>query len=148
MKPVQQLFRHDPANGSIGDCHRCAIASILEVAAEEVPHFGATTWGDGAAFTMAFDEWLIGRGFKMVTVAYYDDLPLDECLRLWSTGANDVYYILGVQSRRGGNHSVVGLNGKVVHDPHPDGQGDVPYRSIDGVWQISVLVPLRFTARW
>lgn len=38
MKPVRQLYRHDPANGVYGDCWRACIASVLELPIEDVPH--------------------------------------------------------------------------------------------------------------
>ncbi len=31
MRPQKQLFKHDPANGVYGDCHRAAIATIFLV---------------------------------------------------------------------------------------------------------------------
>ena len=39
MKPVKQLFHHDPANGVWGDCFRAVIASVLSLPVEAVPHF-------------------------------------------------------------------------------------------------------------
>ena len=39
MRPQQQKFKHDPANGSYGDCFRTALACILDLDRDEVPHF-------------------------------------------------------------------------------------------------------------
>ncbi len=39
MIPLMQRNHHDPANGIYGDCHRAAIASLLELPMDDVPHF-------------------------------------------------------------------------------------------------------------
>jgi hypothetical protein len=38
MTPHKQRFRHDPANGIYGDCWRTAIACLLDIQPEEIPH--------------------------------------------------------------------------------------------------------------
>lgn len=39
MTPVTQEFRHDPKNFIWGDCHRAALATILDLPISKVPHF-------------------------------------------------------------------------------------------------------------
>jgi hypothetical protein len=38
-------------------------------------------------------------------------------------GFIDTYHVISGPGPRGCHHSVVGLNGKMVHDPHPDRTG-------------------------
>ena len=38
MTPVKQQFLHDPPT-SYGDCHRAALASLLDLTIDDVPNF-------------------------------------------------------------------------------------------------------------
>ncbi len=112
MKPVYQtLFGRKN-----GNCHAACIASIFEIPLEGVPNFCCEpTW------PLNENEWLRERGF--VRIQFDIDA---ETFKVWQpllTGAfRDVYHLAGVDSPRGPwLHLVVFQNGKLIHDPHPEG---------------------------
>jgi hypothetical protein len=106
--------------GDRGNCFAACLASILE---EPLPEFGLTSDPD---YDTNVDAWLAARGLR------YTQVPSDVKPMGWTT-------IEGI-SPRGGMHAVVGLNGKIVWDPHPkelnDGQGLV------SVERYGLLLPL------
>jgi len=71
------------------------------------------------------DEWLaeynsfLGRhhGLQLLILSPNEDL--------WQDGGGSLhtYHLISGISPRGIAHSVVGLNGEIVHDPHPDRTG-------------------------
>lgn len=123
MTPLKQRFRHDPAGGVFGDCHRAAIASVLDLPLDEVPHFAADN-PDGASFERRAKDWLRSRGLVPINVAYSgDDMPL--MFRSVKSMNPGVYYLLGGRSRTGVNHTVVCLDDAIVHDPSPTEAGVV-----------------------
>jgi hypothetical protein len=89
------------------------IASILNISLSETPDI----W---AAQERGEDWWIVSQEF----VARYG-------YKLKFHWAKDYkhprgqYYIVGGDSPRGttGGHACVALNGKIVHDPHPDRTG-------------------------
>ena len=114
MKPVDQLYTDLPGEGDVvGDCWRASLASILELPAEEVPHFVAL----GDSWVDATHAWLAKRGLEG---AFYDGGPPPEY-----TG----YAVATGKSPRGDwNHAVVAYvreTGPSVaevsleHDPFP-----------------------------
>lgn len=122
MKPVWQRNRHDPANGVWGDCHRAAIASILELELDEVPHF----YDEGRTAPEAEQlerEFLASRGLVPITFTSQSDL--DAMLR-WIAHYNPgTCHLLGGQSRNGVMHTVICCDGQIVHDPSLDQSGIV-----------------------
>lgn len=89
--------------GKRGRCFPTCIASILDIDERDVPDLDNT---DRAQV----DKFLAPYGY------YYREVGTD-------VRPLGYHIILGV-SPRGGNHSVVGRDGKLVHDPHPqDGTG-------------------------
>ena len=104
MVPIKQKNIHDKAKGTVGDCFRACICSILEISDEGMPNFAEDeTW-------TTLREWLNGNKLDI----YYYDFPKDI--------TNEYYMAVGV-SPRGVLHSVVYKDGKLAHDPHPDGGG-------------------------
>ena len=79
-----------------------------------MPHFG-DGGPTGDVFADRERDFLRTRGLVPINVMF--DAPLDrvlECLEAMNPG---VYYLLGGKSRTGVNHTVVGLSGRIVHDP-------------------------------
>jgi hypothetical protein len=114
MKPIKQRYRHQPGKGIYGDCHRAAIASILELPLDDVPHFG-DGGPDADEFERRTQAWLRTRGIVGIQVPYSGDLGhMFRCIKALNPG---VYYLLGGESRTGVNHTVVCLNDEIVHDP-------------------------------
>ena len=114
MIPVKQQNLHRPSEGVWGDCHRAAIASILEKPLDDVPHFG-DGGPDGEEFARREADYLRAQGIVPIRVIYTDDLPL--VLAAVGKMNPGVCYLLGGQSRTGVDHTVVGLNDAIAHDP-------------------------------
>lgn len=116
MIPVNQSIIHDPKNGKNGDCWRAAIASVLELSINEVPHFGDMEYIEGIKAELRF---LMKYGFSLYRIympaGEYPKLTEDEC---------PYYFIVGASPRdKNITHQVVGYKGKIIHDPHPDKTG-------------------------
>lgn len=91
-----------------GDCFAACIASLLGLDIDEVPDFGQ---GKKNWYRL-FEEWLRCRRLAPLTV-YGKSAIIPK----------GVYYLAGGKSSRGIPHSVIYLNGEMVHDPHPDRDG-------------------------
>lgn len=121
MKPVYQKIV-DPGRG---DCWRCAIASILELNAGDVPNFVGDHLDGGEPSHTACKKWLGERGLFLLAVNLQNEEWFD---RLDFFFLEQVYCIMSVPSQRlqGGWHSVVGefqiIDGNtelvVAHDPN------------------------------
>lgn len=104
MKPVDQT-----TSGPQGDCLRACVASVLEVALEEVPMKG------GGAIDERVMHWLSERNLALVHHPIINRNERGEA-SYWYYG----YVILLAESPRGsGQHAVVLYDGEIVHDPHP-----------------------------
>ena len=91
--------------GESGTCFRSALASVLNLRESQVPDFPE------ANCDLGVDEFLKPRGLR------YEEYPITN------PAPSGYHFILGT-SPRGGQHCVVGLNGKLAFDPHPqDGTG-------------------------
>lgn len=133
----KQLFKHDPENGIYGDCHRTAIACLLDLPAEEVPQF----WIEGETsveFSKRERAYLATKGLSTVDVIF--DCELDQLLTHLESVNPHAYYILGGTSRLGCGHSVVGKGGKIVLDPSQEDTGIVG--RLDGYYWVTYLVPI------
>ncbi|WP_156748614.1 hypothetical protein [Mycobacterium sp. 1465703.0] len=127
---VDQEFLHDPDTGSVGDCWRAGIASILGCPIAAVPHFVRdypNQDGDEVARWFAeTQQWLIAN--HDVTILYYDtpDAVRAECRAETSSYP---HILIDGRSPRGVAHVVVGdaITGEIMHDPHPsrDGLADI-----------------------
>jgi len=119
MKPVMQTLFYD--KDGTGNYFEACIASIFEIDLKDVPNFHGEKW-----FT-DFWEWLKVHGYTS-----YGSL-CNEKIEDYEGGV-DGYFIIVGESPRGkhikGGHAVVYKNGKMVHDPHPDGTGVVSIKYI------------------
>lgn len=139
----KQAFRHRPEQGEYGDCHRTAIACILDLPRDAVPNFGEH-YDDTDAFHAAERQFLASHGLAKVNTLFQADL--DQVLAHIASVNPDQYYLLGGTSRSGCGHSVVGLGGEIVWDPSLDDSGIVGPMD-DGFYWVSYLVPLSTTRR-
>jgi len=117
MKPVYQTI----FDNKIGNCLQACVASILELELEDVPNFmeAGDDWAD------EYGRFMFRFGLQLLT------LDRDALLRqdVWWPGG---YHIISGDSPRGDwQHSVVGYEGEMVHDPHPEGGGLVEPHSFD-----------------
>lgn len=105
MIPVMQT----KFGAGVGNCWEACIASILEIAIEDVPDFPKDDQDAATA------EWLDTQGYYF---ANFKDVRNDITL---SPG---LLYIVGGKSPRFQClHAVVFRGREMVHDPHPDGTG-------------------------
>lgn len=107
MKPVFQT-RIGPVNGN---CMAACLASIFEVAINDVPDLGAVMEEDGDEWWNTLDRFVRQYGLTMLLV------------KQLQTGQLKGWHMIWGASPRGIPHSVVGCNGKIIHDPHPEGGG-------------------------
>lgn len=116
MKPLQQRFRHKPDDGIYGDCHRACIASLLELELEldDVPHFG-DGMPDADEFNRRVDAFLKARDLVSVGSPY--DCTLEHLLIVMKVTNPGAFYLLGGTSKTGVNHTVIGYEDKIIHDP-------------------------------
>ena len=93
-----------------GNCYPAVISCIMDLdSAEDVfqvqEHYHKEDWWD------LMWNWLIEKGFEPITIKEH----------LF----DDSFYFVSGQSPRfpKGNHICIYQNGKLYHDPHPDGTG-------------------------
>lgn len=128
---ADQEYLHDPENGSVGDCWRACIASVIGRPIAEVPHF-VRDHGDEGWFE-ATNAWLaehVGQTFL-----YYDGEHAARAERRHEVTPRE-YVLLDGKSPRGDWYHVVvadAVTGEVVHDPHPSRAG---LASIAGVFAL------------
>lgn len=137
MTPVRCRVKHDPPN-SYGDCVRACVATILDLDAEDVPHF----YHDNPTGEVGMErmrEWLRERGLAPFVTGYPPD-PLAEVLGYMNTVNPHVPYML-FGGTGDGDHVVVCIGGKIVHNPAWYGCSIIEPPSI-GHWQVVVLVRL------
>lgn len=136
MQPVKQLFRHNPPH-TYGDCHRAAIACILNMRPQDVPHFmdGKPDNAPAPEAHAHVEFWLNRRGLTQITVCYAGGELRDLLITVGNHNPG-VAFILGGQSRIGVNHSVVCCNGEIVCDPSLDESGIVGPCD-DGYWWVT-----------
>lgn len=102
---TQTILLNDPS-GRQGDCLRAAVASLLDLPPDEVPHFIESTgdwWEDMAAFAR-------GHGY-IVTQHGPDHEPPVFGLAFGFTNRSDE------------RHAVVYRDGAMAWDPHPSRDG-------------------------
>ena len=112
MTPVMQT-----ETGKYGDCFPACLATVFDIALSEIPNFHRLSDGDEKLWWAAVRDWLYPRGFGLITIA----IPDLEWL-----SSVEGYLIVYGQSPRGLSHATVWRDGKMVHDPHPDGGGIEP----------------------
>lgn len=123
MKEVTQLVLHGVDADVPGDCFRATIASLLDMPAEDVPHFLHGV--KGGEWMNRLNVWLGQRGLAYIEF----DMADEGVVHAWRAGMNgcgmDVYHSLCGPSPRfpAELHNVVGRNGDVVWDPHPERKG-------------------------
>lgn len=105
MKPIFQTKFGKPD----GNCTAACLASLLDLDIDTIPDF--TTQGD--SWITAFNEWLAPGGLALLWIELPNRFVIPP----------DTYYMLWGISPRDIEHSVIGYNGEMVHDPHPDGGG-------------------------
>ena len=148
MIPIKSEYKHDPATGTYGDCHRACIASILELPRHAVPHFLEDNCSAGV-FHARVEAFLRSVGFRQFSAAYTasEDVSVGDFLKSicrHSHSLMDTFFILGVRSPAGCGHSVVCRGLEVVWDPT---YAEKPaYLPLDGHYWITILYPVNLPA--
>lgn len=118
MIPIKQtLFNIEEGAEDAGNCFVAALASILEVDLDSIPHFckiysGKTEW------FVAARRWLrYNYGLDLLPLNYENETDDERRkIRIYLKG----YHIASVKSPREVMHSVVIKDGVIVHDPSPN----------------------------
>lgn len=135
MTPHTQRFRHDPDAGVFGDCFRTAIACLLEIDPEEVPHHHRVLAGGEQSRLLR--SWLMMRGLTLIELAWPTETLFDLLVNLeHAIGDTGMKFMVSGQSPRGTDHVVICDTKGFVHDPHPDG-GFLTGPMDDGNWFVS-----------
>lgn len=127
MRALKQRFKHDPANGVWGDCHRTAIATVLGLELDEVPHFAGDGCSD-AEFARREREFLASRGIVSISMPLVlaEGSDYRELLAMVARmNGDDFVYLLGGRSRTGVNHTVVCRGAEIFSDPSQSDAGIV-----------------------
>lgn len=121
----------EPGNGQRGDCYRTALSCLLELPAEEVPHFYEDAVSDEADDKWDFNKaipawitaWLAERGLLRIMTTISGDLP--TVLHYCSMMAGGSPYLLSGVSSTGISHVIVAQGSKMIWDPSPRNVGVV-----------------------
>lgn len=127
-----QTILHNPEEGHYGDCWRTCIACLLDLKPDEVPHFAL----QGKNYFESTQSWLHERGMALYEYAYRDDFLMQ--------GIKGCFHILSGPSPRDPvnvRHSVIGLDGQVVWDPHPT-QAGLHDANDKSSWYITLIIRL------
>ena len=116
MTPEICTVKHDPANGTYGDCVRACVASILDLDSEAVPHFYHDD-ADGAIIQRRMIDFLAPIGLAPFVIHYPGALNRDELFALLGEVNPAGHYMLFGSFPQGGDHVIVCKGGEVVHDP-------------------------------
>lgn len=113
------IVKHDPENGSWGDCTRACVASIFNLPAESVPHFceGGELPPDAEGYMpweRRLRSWLAERGYGLLHIQFNDRLDAG-----WQQSLQ-FHYVRGGKTSRGTNHDTVYFGDSLVHDPRSD----------------------------
>ena len=99
--------------GDDGNCFAACLASILELELDQVPDYDGRT---DSGWWRKYNIWLTKEfGLSMCHIARGDgSWFIDDC---------NTFHLCSGLSPRGLEHSCVGKNGRIVHDPHPSNEG-------------------------
>lgn len=130
MKPVFQTQTHDPANGQVGDCFRAMLASALELPIEDVPHFLKECDGDELAWRRGINAFLRDYNLAFINIASAPAWMKDH-------GIVGLMHELVGQTQRDTLHSILAVDGEVVHDPLPNG---LPMKGHEDNWGLFIVL--------
>lgn len=112
IKLNKQTILSNPENGIIGNCFQTCVANLLGIDINDVPHFYNLKNP-----LIEFYKWLDENGYKSI------EFRNINCSH-WFQSEYWGYHIISGPSPRGKTyHAVIGLNGDIFFDVHPDGTG-------------------------
>lgn len=137
MTPVNCRVKHAPEDGKFGDCLRACIASLLNLQAEDVPHFYEDNC-DGATGQKRVNDFLASRNLAAFCSGYGGELSREEILFAMRELNPNTHYLLFGSLPNGSDHVVVCKGGEVVHNPSWFPEPLVGPNS-NGFWVVMVL---------
>jgi hypothetical protein len=112
VNEVVQTILAGRGDGVPGNCVQAAVASLLDLPIEAVPHFLLfDRWNH------VLTDWLNERGYG-IRVLNATEIPDERC-------------IVAGMSPRGVAHVCIAEAGRIVWDPHPSGDG---LTKVDEAW--------------
>ena len=124
MKPQKQTILHDPDNGKFGNCFSAVLASLLHIDINEIPVFKEKeTW-----------KKEVNKFLRPYNLAFFDFMDYPEAAEFG--GVVGLYHEQAGNTVRGKecSHATVAIDGKVVFDPHPNGDGLAEVYDYSGVF--------------
>ncbi len=140
--------KHDPVNGTYGDCLRAVFASMLDKDdIEEVPHFLADN-PDDAEYERRIHDYLKSQGLALVRIGMDGNQSAQDIALTLAIANPSVHFILAGSQGEAGNHVVVYCNGELVCDPAWFPMSLEPMQDANGntYWEVMLFVPLVTTA--
>lgn len=140
MTPQHCRVKHDPEQGTYGDCLRACIASLLDLAPESVPHFSH----DGAVQDIVNDRmraYLATHGLAPWWSHYDPAETIDDLLSIVGDNNPGIHYLLFGTTAGGEPHVVICKDAEMVWNPSWYG-GKLVSAGLHGAWSIVVLVRL------
>lgn len=139
----QTILGRGPEHGEeAGNCHQAALATVLGVQLEDVPHFLARWTADDPA-----DDWWDRQQNWLREYHSLEMLALDADKMRYSDGrlwAPKGLHLLVGRTVRDSTHVVVGYDGEMIFDPHPSNAGltEITYIEIFIALRPSRVAPL------
>ena len=126
MTPIKQTIFSDKKNGIVGNCWQACVASLLDLRLEDVPHFcNSNSWPEN------YHKWLYDKNLVSI------DFTINNDYQLCYLG---YHIIVGHSPRHAGIlHGVIGLNGEICFDVHPDNTGLLE----SGRYTYTIIFPIR-----
>lgn len=124
IEHTQTIFGNGDQGTAPGNCMQAAIASLLDLPLDLVPHFAL--YHD---WYQAITLWLAGRGKKLRVYAaagagrgYWEYLGV-ECADLDRAPSGQMMLATGASHNGPWEHIVVWKGGRLAHDTHPNRLG-------------------------
>lgn len=111
--------------GDVGNCVAACYATLLNADIDEIPDLVGTGNQHAAEVAMLAD-----KGLGLVRIWLPKDRRTMEQALDGMMMADGVPYMLSGISPRGIGHRVIGMDGRLYHDPHPDGGGVNDVRAV------------------
>lgn len=140
MRFHTQAFRHDPDNGVFGDCYRTAVACLLDMERDDVPHVYDKGYVNETPGTEPMLAFLNSQSLHLIWCNFPGEMSLTDALRSADLFGNKLPFLLSGTSKNGTNHVVVCADAKIIHDPSIDQSGIVGPCN-EGYWVIEWIVP-------
>lgn len=140
MQFHKQKSAHIPQIGIFGDCYRTALACVLDMDPETVPHFMQLFQGQSdAILDQAIDEWLRQRGFTKIDIPYFaNGLSRGEIMNIIAQqNGYDLLYLLTGMSSNNSAHVVICRGNQVLWDPSDCGINE----PIQGYYIVTHILP-------